>query len=30
VVTAVRLAGFDDVVVDEKGFRSGSLNELRT
>jgi uncharacterized protein len=27
VVTAVRAAGFDDVVVDEKGFRSGSMNE---
>jgi pyridinium-3,5-biscarboxylic acid mononucleotide sulfurtransferase len=30
VVTAVRGAGFDDVVVDDKGFRSGSLNELLT
>ena len=28
VVAAVRAAGFDEVVVDEKGFRSGSMNEL--
>jgi uncharacterized protein len=27
VVAAVRAAGFDEVVVDEKGFRSGSMNE---
>jgi uncharacterized protein len=27
VVAAVREAGFDEVVVDEKGFRSGSMNE---
>ncbi|MDX6371295.1 MAG: pyridinium-3,5-biscarboxylic acid mononucleotide sulfurtransferase [Nocardioidaceae bacterium] len=27
VVTAVRTAGFEEVVVDEKGFRSGSMNE---
>jgi uncharacterized protein len=27
VVTAVRTAGFGEVVVDEKGFRSGSMNE---
>jgi hypothetical protein len=26
-VAAVRDAGFTDVVVDEKGFRSGSMNE---
>ena len=29
VVAAVRAAGFDEVVVDEKGFRSGSMNERR-
>ena len=28
VVAAVRAAGFDEVVVDEKGFRSGSMNEV--
>jgi uncharacterized protein len=28
VLAAVRAAGFDEVVVDEKGFRSGSMNEL--
>jgi uncharacterized protein len=27
VVAAVRAAGFAEVVVDEKGFRSGSMNE---
>jgi len=27
VVRAVTEAGFDDVVVDEQGFRSGSMNE---
>jgi uncharacterized protein len=27
IVAAVRAAGFDEVVVDEKGFRSGSMNE---
>ena len=29
VVAAVRAAGFDEAVVDEKGFRSGSMNERR-
>jgi uncharacterized protein len=28
VVTAVRSAGFGDVVIDPAGFRSGSMNEL--
>jgi pyridinium-3,5-biscarboxylic acid mononucleotide sulfurtransferase len=27
VLAAVRAAGFDEVVVDEKGFRSGAMNE---
>ena len=26
-MAAVREAGFDEAVVDEKGFRSGSMNE---